>query len=435
MILDANQSKFTVKCDKINIAINNHDDPNLPPLIDSNYYDIKEFNACKIDKLSSFGFIHINIASLNKHIDDLKLILSMLTHEIDVIGISEHKIQKDNDKPAVNIKIPGYQEFLFQPIETTHGGTGFYLKDQIDYIQRTDLDFNSVGDFESLFVEIKFPKKKNLVIGCIYRHPTSKIPIQEFNQCFVEPLLQKINSENKQCILMGDFNIDLLKCESHEDSNAFLNNLSSSFFTPYVLQPTRLASKTLIDNIFFNSLEYQSYSGNILIEIADHLIQFLILEGFVKERTIPKINLFKRDFSNFNDDEFKKAVNELNWVNIVKLDLKDPNISLNNFYKNLTFLLDEFAPYKKVSKKEYRLNFKPWITTEILNLMKQRDKLLKRFSQEDDPIKKSTCHTTYKQLRNLVTQKKNVKASHYIILHSSRKIEENLLKFGKESEI
>ena len=81
----------------------------------------------------------------------------------------------------------------------------------------------------------------------------------------------------------GDFNIDLLKCESHEDSNAFLNNLSSSFFTPYVLQPTRLASKTLIDNIFFNSLEYQSYSGNILIEIADHLIQFIILEGFVKE--------------------------------------------------------------------------------------------------------------------------------------------------------
>ena len=122
MILDDNQSKFTEKCDKINIAINNDDDPNLPPLIDSNYYDIKEFNACKIDKISSFGLIHINIASLNKHIDDLKLILSMLTHEIDVIGISEYKIQKDNDKPAVNIKIPGYQEFLFQPIETTHGG-------------------------------------------------------------------------------------------------------------------------------------------------------------------------------------------------------------------------------------------------------------------------------------------------------------------------
>ena len=140
----------------------------------------------------------INIASLNKHIDDLKLSLSMLTHEIDVIGISEHKIQK----PSVNINIPGYHEFLFQPTETTHGGTGFYLKDHIDYVERKDLDFNSVGDFESSFIEIKFPKEKNLVVGCIYRHPTSNIPIHEFNQCFIDPLLHKINSENKQCILM-----------------------------------------------------------------------------------------------------------------------------------------------------------------------------------------------------------------------------------------
>ena len=75
--------------------------------------------------------------------------------------------------------------------------------------------------------------------------------------------------------------------------------------------------------------------------------------------------------------------------------------------------MDEFAPYKNVSNKEYRLNFKPWISTEILNLMKQRDKLLKNFSQENDPTKKTTLHTAYKQLRNLVTQKKRLSKSLY----------------------
>ena len=85
---------------------------------------------------------------------------------------------------------------------------------------------------------------------------------------------------------MGDFNVDLLKTESNNESNLVYNNLSSHFFTPYILQPTRLHSKTLIDNIFFNSLEYQSISGNLLIEISDHLIQFLFLEGFIKERTV-----------------------------------------------------------------------------------------------------------------------------------------------------
>ena len=37
----------------------------------------------------------------------------------------------------------------------------FYLKDYINYVERTDFDFSSVGDFETSFIEIKFPKKKN----------------------------------------------------------------------------------------------------------------------------------------------------------------------------------------------------------------------------------------------------------------------------------
>ena len=50
---------------------------------------------------------------------------------------------------------------------------------------------------------------------------------------------------------MGDINIDLLKCDTNNNSNLFLNNLSSNLFTPYVLQLTRLYTKSLIDNLFF----------------------------------------------------------------------------------------------------------------------------------------------------------------------------------------
>ena len=28
--------------------------------------------------------------------------------------------------------LPEYHEFIFEPTETTHGGTGFYIKDNID---------------------------------------------------------------------------------------------------------------------------------------------------------------------------------------------------------------------------------------------------------------------------------------------------------------
>ena len=174
---------------------------------------------------------------------------------------------------------------------------------------------------------------------------------------------------------MGDFNIDLLKCVTCDANNAFLNTLSSNSFLPYVLQPTRLASKSLIDNIFFNTLDYESYSGNLLIEISDHLIQFVILEGFVKERAMPKLNLFKRDFRNFNEDEFRKTISGYNWETIVNIQGNDPDLSLNNFYNSITFFLDEFAPLRKITEREYKLKFKPWISDIILALIKERDKL------------------------------------------------------------
>ena len=170
---------------------------------------------------------------------------------------------------------------------------------------------------------------------------------------------------------MGDFNVDLLRINTHNQSNDFYNSLSSTFFTPFILQPTRLHSKTLIDNIFFNSLEYQSVSGNLLIEISDHLIQFLILESFIKERSLPKINLFKRDLRNFNEREFEETVLKLNWQNICNLQSNDPYLSCNNYFNSITYLLDEFAPFRKVTRKEYKLMLKPWISKEILQKCKE----------------------------------------------------------------
>ena len=96
-----------------------------------------------------------------------------------------------------------------------------------------------------------------------------------------------------------------LKTDKNDNSKLFYNNLTSQFFTSFILQPIRLHFNTLIDNIFLNSLEYQSTSGNLLTEISDHLIKFLILDAFVKERKLPELNLYKRNTSHFNEREFK----------------------------------------------------------------------------------------------------------------------------------
>ena len=79
------------------------------------------------------------------------------------------------------------------------------------------------------------PKKKNMIIGCIYRHPSSTLSIQDFNSDIMEPMLEKISLENKMCSLLGDFNINLLNAGFSDDISLFYNTLTSHFFAPHIL--------------------------------------------------------------------------------------------------------------------------------------------------------------------------------------------------------
>ena len=125
----ANHKDFLDKCSNIDIFLNitDHVDDELLSAVNSKYHDVDKFNSLEIDVPSSFNLCHVNIASLDNHIDDLRLVLSRLKHKFDIIGISEHKIKK-NSTPSNNIDLIGYNQFLFEPTETTHGGTFFLSK-------------------------------------------------------------------------------------------------------------------------------------------------------------------------------------------------------------------------------------------------------------------------------------------------------------------
>ena len=78
---------------------------------------------------------------------------------------------------------------------------------------------------------------------------------------------------------MGDFNIDLLECQSSKISQEFFN-LSSKLLLLLFQQdkPKRVhrTSATLIDNIFVNDPRRLLASGDIIFDISDHFSQFYI---------------------------------------------------------------------------------------------------------------------------------------------------------------
>ena len=55
----------------------------------------------------------------------------------------------------------------FTPSNSSGGGTGIYVNNAFDSIERTDLNVQH-DDFESSWIEIKNKWSKNIICGCIY---------------------------------------------------------------------------------------------------------------------------------------------------------------------------------------------------------------------------------------------------------------------------
>ena len=319
---------------------NNENDEGEQAEIDCKYSDIESFVVPNKENLS---FFHLNIASLLKHKDELDTILSLLEFKFDFIGITETKIQKTSAPPIV-IDREGYK-YYSTPAEGIKGGSLIYISDKFDSKPRKDIDsiMYKPKQLESTFREIINKKGKNMIIGCIYRHPSMNL--EEFNDITSE-MLEKLRKENKQIYLMGDFNIDLLKIESDTNIATFFDNITSNLFVPHITLPTRITpkSKTLIDNIYSNSENFRlCKSGNLTLSISDHLAQFLIIP--LESKFIPpKHNSYKRDMKNFDRENFILDFLSLDWKQILRLEEKDPNMSFSFLQENVNTLVDKYLP-------------------------------------------------------------------------------------------
>ena len=60
---------------------------------------------------------------------------------------------------------------------------------------------------------------------------------------YLKDLLENLSHENKTIVIMGDFNIDLLKYDTEKDSADFLDSMYASFLLPYISTPFRVTPR------------------------------------------------------------------------------------------------------------------------------------------------------------------------------------------------
>lgn len=365
-------------CDTNFNYFSTHDYHNNPDIID-----------CHLES-NSFAALNCNIRSLSANHDKLVDMIFELHYPFSLIGVTETKLKFDHE-PITNCNLPGYC-FVSQPSHSNAGGVGFYIKNDIKFTPRTDLT-KSTNEFEALWIEVQNDAQCNMMCGIIYRHPNGNNDV--FNE-YVNSLTGKIQRENKYCIIMGDFNLDLLKCESHISTNEFMTTLSTSFFQPYILQPTRITdhSATLIDNIFFNSLEHFTISGNIIYDLSDHLPNFLIISKL--SHLSSNIKIFKRDYSKFDESHLTNEIQSVDWQELFSLNNFTSTTLFNLFYTKVSEIVDKHIPIRQLSQRELKVQSKPWITSAIRKSIQFKNKLYKKYLK----TKSIYYHSKFKIYRN-----------------------------------
>ena len=76
---------------------------------------------------------------------------------------------------------------------------------------------------------------------------------------------------------------------------------------------------------------------------------------------------------NFNQDKYLEDLKEI--ANLNLLQYKNANVMFNVYQDKLINIIDKHIPYRILSRKEQKLNLKPWITKSILNSIKKKNKL------------------------------------------------------------
>lgn len=328
--------------------------------------------------ISSFA---LNCRSLTYHWNEVYSLIANLSSEtfsFDCIGLCEIF----NLKSTMPYKLEGYHKMESHTRDGNddgRGGVGLFIKEEISYNPRDDISVFIPHIIETLFVELESTKPKGTIVGVIYRPNTyPKADIDVFIET-LRDILNIINKENKNIILMGDINIDLLNFQTNDKTNMYLNSLTSNGLLPVITRPTRLTthSATLIDHVVTNKIDNYC-SGIILTDISDHFGVFgLFRMNAIKSK--PKL-VSKRMINERNIQAFINILSHTDYTTV--FNSEDANTAYDKFLELFHQAFETSFPKKVTTFRKRHTKQQPWFTQGLLNSSKTKNKLFKKKIQK-----------------------------------------------------
>lgn len=347
-----------------------------------------------LSNLQGLSAIHINARSLRNNYDNISTFIDSLEHSFSLLCFSETWLTP-SDKNLFNI--PGYSSEYCHRSEDPYGGSGLYIHKNIAYKRRLDLSLN-VHKCESVWVELDtVPTCDNsykTVCGTIYRSPSSQL--SAFFSAF-SLVLDRLSLENKNVIILGDININILDA-SNSVCSEYMSCFSSYGFQSLISVPTRCSnrgSESLLDHILSNFVTSPTV-GVIETLITDHFPVFLCFD--TRPITINKPNF--RTF--FDREKYFDLISNTDWSPI--FNCSDPEVALDQFCTVINCAVNNCTTVNQ-SNWKYSSPRAPWLTTSLLRSLRKKDNLYKKTKRQPFNDKLKTRLNNYGKILSLVLKR------------------------------
>lgn len=314
--------------------------------MDTSYYS---------DKLNLFT---CNVNSLRANFDSLGLFLLSQPFDLDIIFISETWLK---DYETSLFTIPNYNSFWLNNDYNRSGGVAFFIKNNI----RTGrINKFKAPSYQILCIELILESKNLILIGC-YRSPSYS------SNDFLERLNIIFDTyKNSDLFMFGDININTL---DQALALSYLDILSQHGLLSLIREPTHITnhSATCLDHVNGRwtgtiNATAKVVDGNITNSLTYHTGISLEISGVLRKQN-------SHEFTYLNKNDFKRALEEINWDIIYKEE-------------NIDIAFEKFIEFIQVAKTKATILIKtnskngkrtPWITNDLIRKCNEKNKLFK----------------------------------------------------------
>ena len=375
---------------------------NMDPYIRDFVYDeieteiVDNFNQCsQVFKINedflNFKIMHNNIRSINKNLDEMKIILSQQEIHFDCIVLTEtHQIEN-----LALYNIEGYNLIYNEAKLNINDGVVIFLKDSFPYNSK----IIKLHEISILKLEIFF-NNKTVSIMAIYRSPS--LDPSQFN-LDLQSLLTNCTKTYDYELIVGDLNIDILKkCDY---SAEYLNTLYEFGYVSLINKYTRVQGNTAscIDHIFLKTQTDHDLCLPLIIlsDVTDHYS--IALQIVVSQRINNSLEDKNKFVKYINYNKLKDILSQLNWSSVY--NCTNVESATNKFTETILNKIKQCTYYKKISHKNIKR--KEWMTTSLVNSVNHKNLLFIATKRNPENLELRAEYQNYKKnLKNLIEKRK-----------------------------